>query len=214
MIKTLQLIFVLILFFQCKEKQKSDMPFNSDANTKFGTLYEANVDQSIIYWSGSSATGSHNGTLKLKNAKLEIDESGQLKGGTFIIDMMSISDLDIENPEDKKDLENHLKNGDFFAVDTFPEADFVIRSVRTNTDSLSNSMVTGDLTIRGVVHSIDIPATVISSGGTALITVPEFSIDRTLWNINYHSSKITDLIKDELISDKIGISMKILAVKK
>lgn len=204
----------ILLITACKNKNQ-DKEFPSAVKSEgLGTLYEANVDQSIIYWIGASAGGSHNGSLKIKKSNIEINPHGQLLRGSFILDMNSIVNLDIKDEGEKKDLEDHLKDADFFAVDTFPEADFIVTSAMPITDSLTNQLIKGDLNIKGITHPIEFKAQIIQSGNTSLITVPEFAIDRTKWNINYKSSKILDLIKDELISDNIKISMKIIAVKK
>ncbi|MCC6815089.1 MAG: YceI family protein [Saprospiraceae bacterium] len=213
--KNLTIVFVLaVLFISCKKKEAGNPYPVSSSDQKFGTLYEIVLDQSIIYWIGSSPTGSHNGTLKLKSSNLEINPQGQLIRGRVILDMNSIANLDIEDVNDRNDLISHLKDGDFFATDTFPEADFVINSATPIVDSISNQLIRGDLTLRGITKPIEFKASIIASGNTSLITVPEFTIDRTLWNVNYKSSKILEQLKDELISDQIRISMKIIAVRK
>ena len=200
-----------VFFVSTCQKEKEVI---TESSQKYGTLYEVNPDQSIIYWIGKTAMTSHNGSIKIKTGHLEIDTYGQIKSGTFNIDMQSINNLDIADVKDKKDLTDHLKAADFFAVDSFPEADFIITKVQHISDSVGNHLITGDLTIRGKVNEINIKANVISSGNTVMVTVPEFTIDRTLWNINYNSSKILDLIKDKLINDEVSISMKILAARK
>ncbi|MEO6691980.1 MAG: YceI family protein [Saprospiraceae bacterium] len=212
--KVILLLISISLVLSCKNSGQKDKEVIADSSQKYGTLYEVKTDQSIIYWIGKAALTSHNGSVKIKTGSLEIDTYGQIKSGTFKIDMQSISNLDIADVKDKKKLEDHLKSVDFFAVDSFPEADFIITKVQYISDSLGNHLITGDLTIKGKVNEINIKANVISSGNTVMVTVPEFTIDRTLWNINYNSSKILDLIKDKLISDEVKISMKILAARK
>lgn len=207
------MVFVFMIC-NCKNENKDGKVTVMESTENFGTLYEVNTDQSIIYWIGSSALKSHNGSLKFKDGRMEIDVQGNLKGGSFHMDMSSIVNLDITEPKDKKDLEDHLKSADFLAIDTFPEADFIITKVNYNTDSVSNSLIEGDLTIRGITKGIQVKANVIPTGNSAMITIPEFGIDRTLWNINFHSSKIMDLVKDKLINDEIKLSMKIIAIKK
>ncbi len=201
------------LFIQCKKTNKESIELPPVANQNYGTLFKVVHEQSIIYWIGSSTISNHNGTLKLKGGKMEIDSYGQMKSGNFTIDMNSLENLDITNSSDKKDLENHLKSGEFFATDTFPEAEFYVTKVSPIGDSLTNNIIEGNLTLRGIELPIEMRAKIIVSGNTAIITVPEYILDRTKWGINYHSSKIKDMLKDKLISDDIKISMKILAVK-
>jgi polyisoprenoid-binding protein YceI len=137
-----------------------------------------------------------------------------LQGGVFNIDMNSLVDLDISDPEEKKDFEENLKGGNFFQVDSFPLAEFRIDSVRDSQDSLTNSLVYGELTIKSIAKPLQIKAHVNIAENTMLITVPEFVIDRTEWGINYNSKKIFSSLIDNLINDEIKINMKILAIRK
>ncbi|MEP7195511.1 MAG: YceI family protein [Saprospiraceae bacterium] len=213
----LRILLILTYVFsiiQCKMDPKKKNEIVTQSNENYGTLFEMNADQSIIYWIGTAALKSHNGSLRFKSGNLEIDQQGQLKGGNFHVDMKSIANLDISDAQGKKDLEEHLKSVDFLAVDTFPEADFIIQKVIPITDSISNNLVVGDMTIRGITNEVQLKANVIYSGNSAMIVIPEFTIDRTRWNINYQSSKIINIIKDKLINDEIKLSIKIIAVRK
>ncbi|HMW39081.1 MAG: YceI family protein [Saprospiraceae bacterium] len=207
---------ITMVIWSCKSdtKYKSDAPGSPAASAvDYGTLFRVNQEQSIIYWTGSSATGQHNGTLRIKSGRMDIDSYGQVHSGDFVIDMTSISNIDINDPKDKADLEKHLKSADFFACDSFPEASFHIISSASLADSLTNCLTHGTLNLRGIDQDIDIKAKVIYAGNTTLINIPEFTINRTLWGINYHSTKIADLIKDELISDNLRLSIKLLLVR-
>src|SRR5262245_3691440 len=55
--------------------------------------------------------------------------------------------------------DNHLRSADFFDVAKFPEIKFVSKSVR-KTDDKSLTLV-GDLTLRGVTKSLEIPVKVV-----------------------------------------------------
>ena len=204
------------VLFSCK-KTKKDQPvisgYSGETSADYGNGFRVLPEQSIIYWTGSSINGSHNGSLKVKSGNMSIDNNGLVQGGDFTVDMNSIADIDIADPKDRADLENHLKSGEFFAVDTFPEATFHIISAASLADSLTNCLIHGSLNLRGVEREIDFKAKVIHAGTTTLINVPEFSIDRTQWGVNYKSSRIADMIKDELISDNIRITIKLLLVK-
>ncbi|MBK7879341.1 MAG: YceI family protein [Saprospiraceae bacterium] len=99
-------------------------------------------------------------------------------------------------------------------MDSFPLAEFRIDSVRDSQDSLTNSLVYGELTIKSIAKPLQIKAHVNIAENTMLITVPEFVIDRTEWGINYNSKKIFSSLIDNLINDEIKINMKILAIRK
>lgn len=81
----------------------------SDAQPVLTTDISGNVDvsSSVIAWKGFKPTGSHNGTLLLKEGSMQI-EKGVLTGGMFVVDMTSIKDAD-----GSKRLEGHLNSPDF-----------------------------------------------------------------------------------------------------
>ena len=82
------------------------------------------VKDSNIEWEGEKVTGSHEGTIELKDGYFTM-ENGELKGGEFVMDMTSITVTDLEG-EDKGKLEGHLKSDDFFGVNNHPTAKLVI----------------------------------------------------------------------------------------
>ena len=215
--KTALSILILILFYSCKSKDgnpSTDPIQQSAALQNYGTGFELLPQQSIIYWLGSSPTGTHNGSLKFKESKLFIDQAGNLAGGVFNIDMTTIANLDISDPDEKKDFEENMKSGNFFQVDSFPTAEFRIVAVTASKDSLTNAMVDGELTIKSITKPLRIKAHVNIAENIMLIIIPEFIIDRTEWGINYNSKKIFSNLLDNLINDEIKINMKILALRK
>ncbi|MBK7302009.1 MAG: YceI family protein [Saprospiraceae bacterium] len=215
--KTALSILILILFYSCKSKDgnpSTDPIQQSAALQNYGTGFELLPQQSIIYWLGSSPTGTHNGSLKFKESKLFIDQAGNLAGGVFNIDMTTIANLDISDPDEKKDFEENMKSGNFFQVDSFPTAEFRIVAVTASKDSLTNAIVDGELTIKSITKPLQIKAHVNIAENIMLIIIPEFIIDRTEWGINYNSKKIFSNLLDNLINDEIKINMKILALRK
>lgn len=76
--------------------------------------------KSTIKWEGAKVGGSHNGTINLKSGSLSF-ENNSLVGGSFEIDMNTITNTDLEG-EYKGKLEGHLKSDDFFGVATYPTA--------------------------------------------------------------------------------------------
>ena len=80
--------------------------------------YVVDIDKSSIFWIGRKMTGEHFGKIKVKEGYIDIDEN-RINGGNIIIDMESITVLDIEEEKWNKKLEGHLKNADFFDVNVF-----------------------------------------------------------------------------------------------
>ena len=86
-----------------------------------------NAAESSIHWLGKKVTGQHEGNISLVSGKLEM-EGEVLTGGSFTVDMNSITVTDIEGEYAEK-LKGHLKSDDFFGVATHPEATLTFTSV-------------------------------------------------------------------------------------
>src|SRR5690606_37682233 len=80
--------------------------------TKNEEKKEINVETSKVVWKGYKVTGSHEGTITIKSGHLNFNED-RLTGGAFVIDMLSITNTDLEG-DYKGKLEGHLKSDDFF----------------------------------------------------------------------------------------------------
>ncbi|ANW95439.1 lipid-binding protein [Wenyingzhuangia fucanilytica] len=153
------------------------------------------VEKSTIEWVGKKVTGQHNGTILFKEGEVKL-KKGALVGGTFVVDMNTINVTDLEG-EYKGKLEGHLKSDDFFGVDKFPEATFVITSVE-------GTVVKGDLTIKG--HTEKESFTLVTKNNTISGTVV---IDRTKFGIRYGSNSFFDNLKDKAIHDEFELTVNI-----
>ena len=67
--------------------------------------------KSTINWVGKQVTGSHEGTINLKDGAL-VFKGNKLAGGSFTVDMTSINTTDLEG-KGKANLDGHLKSDDF-----------------------------------------------------------------------------------------------------
>ena len=134
--------------------------------------------------------------------------------GEFIVDMTSITNNDIESPEYKKYLVDHLNSSDFFDVEMFQTSKLKILSNNpiSNEDSLYNTMITAEITIKGITEEIIFPAkiTFLKDIATAEGTI---NIDRTLFDIRYKSQSYFPDIGDKFIYDNFTLNFKINAKK-
>lgn len=113
--------------------------------------FTLNLDSSRVLWSGNMiGLYSHEGWVKLKEGNIEVS-NGKISGGTFVVDMTSITPTDenynVEEGNTKEKLVEHLSSDDFFLVSEYPTATFEITGADIN-----NNQLTGDLTIRGITH--------------------------------------------------------------
>ena len=177
---------------------------------------------SLVEWRGfKTYTGSsHNGTLGLGKSYFALNGDVVI-GGAILIDL---NKLDVTDLRDRKreSLIEHLRDADFFYVDSFPSALFEITAVNymvangTTTEEGMNSIVSGNLTLRGVTNGIEFPAHISVENGSVSFDAPTFSIDRTLWGVNFHNrddASIAESLKDNLIDHNIELTISVTAAK-
>ncbi len=168
-------------------------------------VYTVDVTKSTITWEGKKFAGSHNGTVGLTSGTLAFNGKKLAEGG-FIANMTTIKDAD-----KNAGLEKHLKADDFFGVDKFPAANFVIKKVTGNG---ANVNVTGDLTIKGITNSITFPATIAwNADNTVTATADKITIDRTKFGVQYKSKSVFSNIGDNFIYDEFTLAVKLIAKK-
>lgn len=183
--------------------------------------YTVNHDSSLIEWTGAKPTGQHNGMVRIKSGTLYTDK-GSVVGGKFIMDMNSITVLDLTDEDMNSKLTNHLKSGDFFNVESHPEAVFEITKVEKfegqeepkkepEGSEAPTHLITGNLTIKGISKNITFGAVITTDNGTIRATSPQFLIDRTEWDIRFKSKKFFDDLKDQFINDEFGIAITLQA---
>lgn len=192
---------------------KAGAPKEVESISSTTTLYQIDTLSSMVSWVGRKPGGSHSGTIKLQSGYLEYSEN-VLVGGRIVFCMASISNTDISDLESRAKLEGHLKSADFFNVEQFPTADFVITKVLfSNTDKPDACTIEGNLTVKGNVKSISLPAKIAVDGKLITASAGPVAINRTDWGVNYGSKSIFDNLKDKFIDDNIEITISLKATK-
>ena len=171
-------------------------------------VYTVDVTKSTINWEGKKFSGSHSGTVALTSGTLGFNGKKLTEGG-FVANMTTIQTLDGGKPN--AGLDKHLKNDDFFGVEKFPAANFVIKKVEGNGADVK---ITGDLTIKGKTNPITFPAKLTWNADKTVTAVAEkVAIDRTKYGIEYKSKSIFSSIGDNFIYDEFTIDVKLVAKK-
>lgn len=194
---TLTLLFAGLLTAYCAEAPDAEKAKTGEATeeaTGAGEKKAIDLTASEIGWIGTKLTGQHNGTIKLKSGHVFVEDQ-KITGGQFVMDMDTITVLDLQG-ENKEKLEKHLRDTDFFEIGKFPESKFVITSVEPGEgDALK---ITGNLTIRDITKSVSFSAGVEKdAAGNPKKVTADFNIDRQLWGIVY-KGKPDDAIRDEV----------------
>lgn len=168
--------------------------------------------ESVVEWVGSKPLGKHNGTVNVVSGGVNV-ENKSITGGEFVLDMNTITVLDLAAGDGKEDLENHLKGtgkedaeDHFFNVKKFPTATFVLKS-------FDGTNVVGDLTVKGTKKEVSFPASITVTDSEISIVSQPFAINRVDFGVNYGSKSIFDNLKDKYINDNIDLVVKVKATK-
>ncbi|MEQ9440260.1 MAG: YceI family protein [Cyclobacteriaceae bacterium] len=192
-LKALTLLFATIVATAFTLPEKETVTYNVDPQ------------QSEISWKGEKVAGEHVGTIALQEGTLLL-ENGVLAGGTFTIDMNSITNTDLDG-EQKGKLEGHLKSDDFFGVATYPTALLTITNV---TPKGNGYEVTGDLTIKEKTHEVTFPTTVTTQGNQVKADA-SITIDRSKYDVRYGSGSFFDNLGDKTIYDEFHLQVSLVA---
>jgi len=164
--------------------------------TAEGDKKEIKLENSKVVWKGYKVTGSHVGIISIKSGHLNFDKE-ILTGGSFIIDMTTITNTDLEG-EYKGKLEGHLKSDDFFGVEKFPTASLIFTKVEST--GKNSYEVKGDITIKGKTETVIFNVSVY--GNKANVSL---KIDRTKFDVRYGSTSFFDGLKDKAIYDEFDL---------
>ena len=179
------------------------------------TQFVVDPATSVVNWEGSKKIGGgHTGTIPVTQGQLMVAE-GRLVGGKFSLDIRELKNTDLDEDSGRDKLVGHLKSGDFFDVEKFPMAEFVITNVQPQTDGTDGVThnITGNLTLKGQSRSVTLPATVSMDGNQFKASTPKFTIDRKEWGMDYGSGSLAGIAQDNIINDEVGLELMIVANK-
>ena len=214
--KLTHIFFLLIsfaMFTACNNAPKGDKAETTEAGKAAiatGKTFTVNTNGSLINWTGSKIGSSHSGTIVISDGSVTVDKNA-ITGGKFTIDMNSLVNTDL-GADMKGKLEGHLKSPDFFDVAVHPKGSFEITQVKTlENDPAASHLVYGNLTLKGITKQVGFRAKLGISNNGVSVSTPDFTIDRTDFNIKYGSSKFFDNLKDKAINDNIGLKVVLQA---
>lgn len=147
------------------------------------------IKKSEVKWKGTKmrGLGKHEGIISIKSGYFETKD-GEFYGGKIVFDMNSISVTDIpkREPIPRRRLNNHLKSDDFFGVEKYPEAEFLI--VKVLKKEKQNITVEGELSIREVKDRITVLLEISRDNSEIRSISSKLEFDRFNWNIGYKGS--------------------------
>jgi len=175
--------------------------------------YQIDCGKSLVTWTGRNLAGRHTGNLAISQGELTI-EQGQLTGGRIVIDMKSISNLDLQQADYRSMLVSHLLSEDFFEVSRYPSAEARLlgsRPIPEATPGRANYLVDADLTIKGITHPVQFAA-IIAPQPDCIKAHATLDIDRTAWNVTYGSGRLFEMLGMHLVNDMVTLEFFLVAV--
>ncbi|RTQ50715.1 YceI family protein [Hymenobacter gummosus] len=171
--------------------------------------YKVQPQLSTLGWVGKKVGGQHNGSIALQSGSVLV-RGNQISGGTFVVDMTSIKNEDLKDADYNAKLLGHMKTDDFFGVDKYPTATFVITSIKPLKDAQgNNAQIAGNLTIKGKTSPISFPAKVGVKNGVASASGVA-TVDRTKYDVKYGST-LFGAAADKAIDDTFTLSFNVIA---
>jgi len=167
------------------------MAFSPKEERKDVTSYSVLTDYSKVEWVGTKKSGFHTGVFKLKSGDVKLDANQKLAGGSFTIDMSSLALVG----EDAPKFVEHLKSNDFFGISSFSTATYEISKVTYTSDT--EAKIDGSLNLKGISVPVSFTALIRNADDKRFFAQAFFSLDRTLWGINYG---VPNVAKDVQVS--------------
>lgn len=163
---------------------------------------KVDAKKSSIEWEGKKVGGKHNGMIQLESGIIEM-QGNKISGGTFVVDMSSITNLDLKDEGTNQKLVGHLKSDDFFGVEKYPTATFALSESSEFVNG--KATVSGEITIKGKTEKISFD--VMKDGETYSANV---EIDRSKFDVRYGSKSFFNNLGDRAINDIFTLNITLV----
>lgn len=208
------LLIAMSMLISCNNAPAGDKATTAEAAkpaaAQSGQSYNVVSGQSTVAWTGSKLTGQHTGTFNVSKGNVTATD-GQITGGKFTVDIASMNCTDLDG-EQKQNIEGHLKSGDFFDAVKYPTSTFEITKVSPlQGEAGVTHMIFGNLQLKDVTKEIGFKANVANNAGVLKVNTPDFTINRTDFNMKYGSASFFDDLKDKAINDEVGLKINLVA---
>lgn len=210
--KVIAVLGVAFLVISCGK----DKPVTSESNEVLtqtdGVLYKVDTMNSRVEWKGykvlKTDQTTHFGTIRFESGDVTIKE-GKLQSGKFVADINTLENIDLKDKQEMKTkLESHLKSGDFFEVEKFPTASYEITKVTEANGGDYNTILDGNLTIKGITKPVQFKANVTVADGNVNIATEPTDINREDFGL-----KFTLPLENGLLNKEINLQVLIKAME-
>lgn len=200
--KILTVLGVAFLVVSCGK----DKPVTSETNEVLtqndGVLYKVDTMNSRVEWKGykvlKSDQTTHFGMIRFESGDVTVKD-GKLQSGKFVADINTLENIDLKDNEEKKSkLEGHLKSADFFEVEKFPTASYEITKVTEAKDGDYNTILDGNLTIKGITKPVQFKANVTVENENVSIATEPTDINREDYGLKFEIPLENGLLNKEI----------------
>lgn len=183
-----------------------DKPVSSETNEVLtqndGVQYKVDTMNSRVEWKGykvlKSDQTTHFGIIRFESGDITVKD-GKLQSGKFVADINTLENIDLkDNQEMKTKLEGHLKSADFFEVEKFPTASYEITKVTETTSGDYNTILDGNLTIKGITKPVQFKANVTVQNGNVSIATEPTDINREDYGLKFEIPFENGLLNKEI----------------
>ncbi|MDA8431317.1 MAG: YceI family protein [Geobacteraceae bacterium] len=176
-------------------------------------VYRVDGEKSVVEWIGRNINNRHHGRITISSGEIVVSKGLPLSG-SVVLDMNTITNLDLQDEGWRNMLLSHLKSEDFFDVARYPTASFTLRGaapIAGSTAGTANLEIAGLLTVRDTTRSLCFAAMVVPQADGTLKAQAALDLDRTLWDVSYGSGKLYERLGMHLVNDLISIELFIVA---
>lgn len=170
-------------------------------------IYQVNSKISKLTWHAQKVKAKHFGNINVKSGELQINH-GKLVGASFIFDMKTITNNDIEDKKYRDMLIDDLNSEKFLDVNKYPDASFkLLRSTPLGNNKFD---VLGQLEVKGIMGAVNFPIELKYEQDGKVIVIGTCSFNRTKFGITYNSGSFFDDLGDKLIDDMVMLEFSLV----
>jgi rhodanese-related sulfurtransferase len=177
--------------------------------------YQIVVEQSTVEWIGRNLNNCHHGRVAISSGEIVV-QNGRPAAGIVVVDLTTISNLDITDPPWHDMLLSHLISDDFFSVVRFPTASFRLTGWESQEESVTEAscgIASGELHVKGITLPISFPAIIAPQVDGTIKAHARVDIDRTRWQVNYGSTRLFEHLGMHLVHDLVSLELFVLTRK-
>lgn len=201
LLPVLSLFIGASIAFSCTKDKVVTSESSEVTTTQDGDQFVIDTVNSKVEWKGfkvfKSENTSHFGTIKFVSGDVTVKD-GQLESGKFTVDMNSLGSVDLTEETGKSKLDGHLKSADFFDTEQFKDASYEVTKVTKSEGGDYNTILDGNLTIKGITKPQQFNANVSLSGDVVTIATQPTEVNREDFGVKFQSPVENGVIKNEI----------------